>query len=90
MISLSVIAKEIGKDTALILVLGGVKAVYVKNISVLGYEALKMHKVFLKHESIKDLWHDPFEKHIMEINNPAEGYAKVKARYESEEEKEYE
>lgn len=85
-----VIAKEMGKDTALILVLGGVKAIYVKNISVLAFEALKMHKVFLKYESIKDLWHDPFEKHIMEINDPAVGYAKVKAKYENEEEKENE
>lgn len=83
-----VILKNLGKDTAIILALGGAKAVYAKNISHLGLDTIKQNKIFLKYESVKDLWHDPFEKHLMEITNPAEGYLKIKSNIEASENEE--
>ena len=78
------IVKDLGKDTALVLALGGVNSVYCKNISKLGLETLKENKIYVKYETVKDVWDDPFEKHIMEIKSPADGYFKIKAKIERE------
>jgi len=82
----SVADKVIGKAIALLCIYAKVRAVYSSTISVKAKQIFENHNVHFEWDTLVEKILDahggdvcPFEKAIMEIDNPKEAYEKLKA-----------
>ena len=86
----SVADKVIGKAIALLCIYAKVRAVYSSTISVKAKQIFENHNVHFEWDTLVEKILDahggdicPFEKAVMEIDNPKEAYGKLKALLES-------